>query len=1584
MKKISICLLLALAVAAFATDNMVANPRFEERAKNGAPVAWQFKTAAGNKDKISYEVISDPAVKGKVLHISTIKDEVTKDGNWMFQMANVKPQNKYVLEFDVKAFAHNNELDHSVNAGVSFHTAENGWISYKILGGFAKHSDKWKNNKTIGENKWKRVKFEFTTPPLAEKVGIRLNVSGAGAEAFFADFKLSSPFETVAGYLDRAAVPAEFKVDLRPVSAAGITVTPDWSLNDAEKVVSATRSRVCLNGLWAFMIPGKDGKLPENIKWSFFKVPGRPGDSRNPFEIYGNHKYDWKQSTYRWLWRTVSIPADAPEMDYYIDIDLLTGAAAKVIWNGEEIGKISDSWGGEVAIPARLLKRGGENTLAILLAGQKLNETTMHVILAGKAPDIYEPSYSMTFGNVYLTGRPAATTSDAPRITTSFRRKTLTAEVPGSEAASYDIEVRDQAGKTVFAAKKLAPQASGRRAAVSAPWADPVLWSPAQPNLLYLTLTAYDKNGRIIDQSLPERFGFRELWTEGRFLKFNGMNLRLRPRMGLWGGGTFVYRDFAEKGFAFLKDMGFNMLLRSGTERGEAALIQSADEVGFFCMAYMPTALADGGQFGDLKTQAIDDTLMDYLDSHNVRRFHNNPSVIAYSGFGAMMPVDKSLKYSNYPGIWGIKPVNSDAVIAQLIKDKVTSDTGVLRRQAAAISFIRGIRKLDASRLFLGHVGCGTGDGWGSFDYLNWLQWQEWEDYVIDWTRKGIQPIGSTEHGHPYPMSFVNHGVPDGDREPWHTEYIAGRLGPESYQMERPEFRELIKSIYNPAKKNYTGGARHTHSANAYTRYQPAVQTLWKEQTKRIYRSWRFYGVNMGLEPFGDPENYVNREDIWRDHNKVIATGKEFLKQTGGHPDRFLQNDYFAKESLPFYPNRPTGKMPSILTPLGKALYENNHEFLGFIADTKERPTAKTHIYAPGEEVAKNLALIWDGLSPVTVEISGEIEYSGRKISTITRRIELKTGDILLEPFKFTIPADAAGTPEKPGHGEIRVIFKLGERESTDSFSFSVVGTPAKVIRKVALFDPANTADGMRKFAAPIITDAAALASLDCDLLMIAPNALTTGIVKAIKPGTPVIVLAQSEATLLDLGFKTHPIRSRQLWPDHSFNVDPELLRDWRAGRPFNDISETKPWRDGHNNYIGSTGMIAAVVIEVPHFGGYTPWVHGEFDLAQTAMLETVINGAPWLFCQLTLAENAGIDPAAGAIAAKLLNEFAARKSAQLPVYCDSDLAGVLGLTAAGNAIPERGIYLADKLNAAGAETLLKFVRNGGTAVVMPQEDAVYHQLKVEFKRTKGALFPVEFRGLNQGNLHYRQELPVVAFDGKVIAERSEGKGKMILAGFDPRKLNVEKEPYLTLTARRQYRTLSQLLVNAGAEFEATGKSLYSKLMTTPFKFEIPADKAFQIRATENGDQEWLKNNYQPQGWRGFNLSQVNTGLADAQIRIPFAPGKFPADALVLDASSFDDFDICYLNGVKIGETSPGNSDPEQAWRKQRVYPIPAGLLKADDNVLAIRVWNRNGQSKGWKALIRGPLQIRRATEEKTPYFGKYRVSDDPYQLYQW
>ena len=134
-----------------------------------------------------------------------------------------------------------------------------------------------------------------------------------------------------------------------------------------------------------------------------------------------------------------------------------------------------------------------------------------------------------------------------------------------------------------------------------------------------------------------------------------------------------------------------------------------------------------------------------------------------------------------------------------------------------------------------------------------------------------------------------------------------------------------------------------------------------------------------------------------------------------------------------------------------------------------------------------------------------------------------------------------------------------------------------------------------------------------------------------------------------------------------------------------------------------------------------------------------------------------------------------------------------------------------------------------------------------------------------------------------------------------------------------------------------------------------------------------------------ISISTQTAPFGDAVVRIRFqAPDSAKGQYLLADLDTMDDYDETYLNGAKFGSVNPENSEPDRAYATARLYPIPAGLLKpGQENVLAIRFWNRNAKTKGWKAQLRGPMAIR-AASESSPYVGTYKHSDDPYLQYHW
>jgi hypothetical protein len=68
-------------------------------------------------------------------------------------------------------------------------------------------------------------------------------------------------------------------------------------------------------------------------------------------------------------------------------------------------------------------------------------------------------------------------------------------------------------------------------------------------------------------------------------------------------------------------------------------------------------------------------------------------------------------------------------------------------------------------------------------------------------------------------------------------------------------------------------------------------------------------------------------------------------------------------------------------------------------------------------------------------------------------------------------------------------------------------------------------------------------------------------------------------------------------------------------------------------------------------------------------------------------------------------------------------------------------------------------------------------------------------------------------------------------------------------------------------------------------------------------------------------------------------------------AGGVDDYDEVFINGQSIGSTTT-----DGAWNQERVYTLPAGLLKPGRNVIAVRVRDAGGFGGLWRRPLRiGP-----------------------------
>ncbi len=102
-------------------------------------------------------------------------------------------------------------------------------------------------------------------------------------------------------------------------------------------------------------------------------------------------------------------------------------------------------------------------------------------------------------------------------------------------------------------------------------------------------------------------------------------------------------------------------------------------------------------------------------------------------------------------------------------------------------------------------------------------------------------------------------------------------------------------------------------------------------------------------------------------------------------------------------------------------------------------------------------------------------------------------------------------------------------------------------------------------------------------------------------------------------------------------------------------------------------------------------------------------------------------------------------------------------------------------------------------------------------------------------------------------------------------------------------------------------------------------------------DAQWPEL-YAPQSWEEQSIGELD-GVVWLRKTIVLPP-NVANKAAILHLAKIDDDDIAYINGIKVGATNQ--------WDAKRAYTVPAGVLKAGNNVIAVRVDDHGGGGGIW------------------------------------
>jgi beta-galactosidase len=1104
----------------------------------------------------------------------------------------------------------------------------------------------------------------------------------------------------------------------------------------AEPPPSVTRAGMSLDlsGRWRVQpaVSPDAQPLPGPENWGSLTLPGQieqwqPGQG----PLWANA--DPHKQSALWLERAVAIPRTWSERRILLRCELLEQAATVFIGD-RQIGE--------------LLPPGDGIEVTAAVNPGRSNVVRLIVNAGAEAPSESAGIYGRlgVAGALRLDAIAPKVAIEEVFLMPSVRRKQLGAKIRfncthARERVMVRAVVTETDGRRVRAFEQTVDSLPAGESFddVAFAWPDPELWELDRPHLYLITLQVLDAQGEVLDRWGPETFGFREFWVDGKDLILNGHPCRFRL-IGHWGVG--------ENNLAFYQGIGFN-----------AVEIQPIE----------PAWFGDWGRNADI------DKLADLLDRSGVALIAICKMANPFENLRVIPPRMRDYyvrasrlriwRYANHPSIlvWNIA-MNAAAMAQEWMPPWIGQDPIGDRARHPVAEAARLVQSLDPSRSVIAHAGGNIAPIASANLYLNFLPLQEREEWLSDWARSGKRPWAATEFGPPYHANFYRKGGP----EPLFTEYCAMFLGDDAYRLEGTQYVAKVADI---TQRNTTGHGTDLRETFDHTAFFPVVT----EFVRRTNRSWRAWGHNGGSLPWmfsvgfgGEPSGPMDAY---------------FYTHLSGPPEQLRQRPAWANSYYDAY-------------------RETMQPLLVYIGGRPDRFTEHDHAFFPGQTVGKQIIAIWDEGWPTEIIVSWQALVGGKRVAGDTLKIRLRAAEIRKIPFSFTAPA-----LDRKASGSIELVVRdrRGTQLCADSFAFEVIPRPHPLATgsSMLLWDPRGESQswiaalGVK----PVMWQPGEPFG-DASLLIIGRNALTDAAalpftLANLGRGLTVLMLEQQPSALRRLGFRVEETYSRRLFPRITGHpvlagIDATMLEDWRGNATLLPEFEPMRWNGVRPRvyHQGNYGVVASAVIEVPHHGGFTPIIDGEFDMRYSPLIEWRFGNGRVIFNQLDLTGRVGADAAATAIAANLLsyavapapNGFrrtiyvggpAGRKlvtEALLDARCDvtwSELPAQL--REAGLLIIGEG---ASDLLCPLKSDLARFVDNGGFILSLPKSGGELNAGWLPFaprtERRRAHCAGTEsinlppFRGLGPADFHWRD---IASFT--VFAKKGQPKGTDVVGdGF--------------------------------------------------------------------------------------------------------------------------------------------------------------------------------------------------------------------------
>lgn len=1219
-----------------------------------------------------------------------------------------------------------------------------------------------------------------------------------------------------------------------------------WDLKKAWRQATPTRERVCLNGLWRWQPATDNMQSVPAASWGFFKVPGCwPGITdylqKDCQTLYPNPA--WKdtnisQVSAAWYQREFTVPSDWGGRRIVLSIEYLNSFAS--VWvDAQKAGDIRFP-GGQADLTA-LCRPGAKHLLSIAVVAMPLKGVMLSYADTFGARKIQGTVQRRGLcGDVYLDGTPAGAGVADAKVSTSVRRWEISvdAALQGLEAGSqYALRARiTDHGRKVkeFTSKPFSGASLDEgRFSFAATWKPDKLWDTCAPqNTFDLSLSLLSAAGRILDTALPESFGFREFWIQGRDFYLNGSRIFLCavPLDSAEIGAAWADYQGARENLQRLKSFGINFVYthnygcEPGSHLGFAEVLRAADDEGMLVSFSQP-------HFGQYEWKAPDADQNNGYARHAdfyVRAAQNHPSVVCYS--------------MSHNATGTVEEMNPDQIDGlHDARDQWSANNAKLALRAEAI-----VKRLDPSRIVYHHSSGNLSSMHTANFYANFAPIQEMSDWFEHWATVGVKPLFLCEYGVPISWDWMMYrgwyqGVRTfgGAKVPWElcmAEWNAQFLGDPAYNVTDLE-KECLRweaGQFRAGQLWYRWDYPQDAVASAGFEQRNAILAMYLTDNLRAFRTW---GIS-AFCPWDHGLFWKLRQGAGRSR-KDLKVDWDALQRPGLSPDYV--------DDQPGWMNLSYERADWIPSAAAQALYRNNMPLLAYLAGKPAAFTSKDHNFHPGDAIEKQIIVINNSRQTVTADCGWSFALP-EPVSGSTQ-VHVETGQQSRLPLTFRLPVQT-----KPGQYQLAatVKFNTGQIQS-DSFLIDVLPPPQAVQANatIALFDPkGETSELLRSLGIDYAPVDAAVDLSAYDVLIVGRGALAPDSpapdIRRVRDGLKVLLFEQtSDALEKRFGFRVEEYGLRSVFkrvPDHPLlaGIAPENLRDWRGEATllpprlkyqigsryapevtWCGIPVTRLWR------AGNRGNVASVLIEKPARGDFLPILDGGFALQFSPLIEYREGKGMALFCQMDVTARTESDPAAELLVRNLLRYAATWKP--LPrrqvVYVGDD--------SEKQQLQQAGVsphaYTAGKLSAddvlvvgpggakqlaSESETVAQFARAGGNilAIGLDEDDAnAFLPFKVEMRKAEhiAAFFPPFgqdslLAGVSPADVHNRDPrlMPLVSSGAAILGDgvlAQATNSNIVFCQLVPASFASSEQNNLRRTYRRVSVLTTRLLANMGA-----------------------------------------------------------------------------------------------------------------------------------------------------------------------------------------